>query len=585
MWLPMRVIGGIVVSKRWYPLVVVAACAGALTLGPMALAAPMEPVGDDWDDLTATFSAIGGMEEFNEGAPRLAQAFIDQNVLFGSTLQASSGPMGPASNLGRCEAIDVAPCDKADRVFLNTVLPLCDASRMRDCVESLYLRKDGVVIDGTPAGEWDGSDSYAFEPVETSLGLTPASGKLPLFTLGTPHSAGTLYAASVQVEVGLTRSGSGWTASPSNLAVQVLPVSKIPFSSGVGACIDAGTLGRDITSCLVTGNRLPDEILGIRARVSPTFGSWIFGRVIDPQIRITEMGDQIILDVEGRPSVTPQGLGIVPADQVTPELARGMPLPDRGTLLTSFAAGQWGSLSLWSAWNPVMRSTAAALKRLWIYRSTSNQFFAASNCLPKNQVAGWISTNAMVYEAAPPTFNATLGTLDFKIGGPAFQPDGSSAVSADYNLYVRSDVAKCIFPGQRITSVATVSVIDGAGGEETSTTSVSEQGDWIRFIARNLMFPNPTPRSVRAQSSNLTVRVSVPKTPPASVFASCTAMRKKYKDGVSYTGAVNTVTVGGKKIVKAALGKPYVSNDIYSANMKLDIDIDGLACEREPRVR
>ena len=62
-------------------------------------------------------------------------------------------------------------------------------------------------------------------------------------------------------------------------------------------------------------------------------------------------------------------------------------------------------------------------------------------------------------------------------------------------------------------------------------------------------------------------------------------MAKKYKDGVSYTGAVNTVTVKGKKVVRPALGKPFVSDAIYSANSKLDKDTDGLVCEREPKVK
>lgn len=560
----------------------VAAC--ALVSGTLAYAAPMEPVNDDWNDLTATF-AIVGQDGFSNGPPMVGQAFIDQNVLFGSTLQASTGSMGgPSANLGRCEEIDVAPCDKANSVYVNTVLPLCDATRTRDCVESLYVRKDGVVTDGAPAGEWDSSDSYTFKAIETDKGLTPASGKLPLFTLDVAHSGGSLYAASVQVDLGLTRRANGWSATSSSLSAQIVPVSKVPFSFDEDACIDAGTSGRN-SDCLVTGHRLPDEVLGIRARVSPTFGAWIFGRVLEPQIVITPLDDQIILDVVGRPAVTPQGLGIVPAAQATPEMLQRLTPPEKGTLLTSFSAGQWGSLDLWSAWNAVTKSSAAALKRLWIYRSSNMGVFGVSNCLPKGQVAGWISTNAMVYEASPPMYNPSTGALDFKIGGPALQPDGTTKVSADYELFMRSDVVKCIWPGQKVASVATVSVLDGAGGEEVTSTSVGEDGVWTKFVARNVMFPNPTASKTRASTTNPTVRVVVPKAPASGVFASCTLLRKKYKDGVSYTGAVNTVTVKGKKIVKPALGKPFVSNEIYSANMKLDTDLDGLACEREPKVR
>lgn len=70
----------------WKAAGVALVTAVALGVGSFAYAAPMEPVGDDWNDLTATFDAVGGMDAFNDGPPTVAQAFIDDNVLVGSTL-------------------------------------------------------------------------------------------------------------------------------------------------------------------------------------------------------------------------------------------------------------------------------------------------------------------------------------------------------------------------------------------------------------------------------------------------------------------------------------------------------------------
>lgn len=59
---------------------------------------------------------------------------------------------------------------------------------------------------------------------------------------------------------------------------------------------------------------------------------------------------------------------------------------------------------------------------------------------------------------------------------------------------------------------------------------------------------------------------------PADQFANCTDMRQQYPGGVARPGAVNT---GGTTTVA-----PTVNLDLYLANMGLDRDGDGIACER-----
>lgn len=570
-----------------------AALAAAATIAPaLAYAAPMEPVNDDWDYVTAAMAMVGGEQEFREGAPRRGQAFIDTNFFLGSVMQATPAPGKPLDMMQdlRCyDGIAAEPCASSSRVLVSVVLPACSASRSNDCVQGLYVRKDGKVEEATPAGEWEADGTTEFDAVQTTKAPTPASGRLPLFRLAsTPHAGGDIYAASVSLDFYMTRSGNAWTPFVADLGAQIMGVSTIGQDMSQEACMNqlANGVGGDAGTCLVTTDRLPNEVFGLKAKVSPIFGSWIFGRVVEPQIQITSSGNQIVLDVEGRPGIVPQSVAVVPVDQVTQDMqAFSPPLPTTGTLLISGKAGQPLSLRTWSAWNAATKSTAASLKRLWLFRSADVSATGLARCLKQGEVGGWISTNAMVYEATPPTYDSATGALDFKIGGPALQPDGSSRVSADYELFLRSEVSTCIWPGQKVANVATVSVLDGAGGEEVTSTSVGEQGGWTKFIARNVLFPNPTSSRARAGAVNPTVRVVVPKAPSAPTFASCPVMWKTYKDGVSYTGAINTVTVKGKKIVKPALGKPFVSDDIYLANAKLDKDKDSLACEREPKVR
>ena len=59
----------------------------------------------------------------------------------------------------------------------------------------------------------------------------------------------------------------------------------------------------------------------------------------------------------------------------------------------------------------------------------------------------------------------------------------------------------------------------------------------------------------------------------AKKFNNCTELNKTYKGGVAK--AVNIKNKGGKTKFT-----PFVSKEIYEANIKSDRDKDGIACER-----
>jgi hypothetical protein len=69
-------------------------------------------------------------------------------------------------------------------------------------------------------------------------------------------------------------------------------------------------------------------------------------------------------------------------------------------------------------------------------------------------------------------------------------------------------------------------------------------------------------------------------TPGTTTYASCVELRQDYPRGVGTRAAVRRTAVKGRK--------PAVDLEVYEANRTLDIDRDGLACERsrpEPRRR
>jgi len=250
-------------------------------------------------------------------------------------------------------------------------------------------------------------------------------------------------------------------------------------------------------------------------------------------------------------------------------------------------AGQVGSIDEWRRWSHYFGPRSDALVRIWGFRSSNGSFAGAQRCLVDGQVGGWVSTNAMVFDATPPVYDPALRSMDFKIGGPALKPQGGLA-SAEYDFHLRKSVADCLWPGEDIKAVASVSVVGGEGDENVTTTAVDVDRDWVKFTARNVLFPRVpevTTRASRPLGKTPTIRVTMRSPNDSRVFRTCADMRRVYRDGVSATGAVNVVKVKGKTVKRPALGKPHISDAIYAAHARLDADRDKLVCEREPRVR
>ena len=130
------------------PVVLVSMFSTVMALGGVALAAPMEPVNDSWDSMSGA-RAIVGESGMVEGPPHLGQAFIDENLYFGSNLTGHARSMdgGGMRYLGRCGDFTATPCDTASMVGVQIILPACREDRTIDCVDGLYVRKDGRVED------------------------------------------------------------------------------------------------------------------------------------------------------------------------------------------------------------------------------------------------------------------------------------------------------------------------------------------------------------------------------------------------------------------------------------------------------
>lgn len=476
-------------GRNWTRLVSVVTAVVLVSSG-VAASASMQPVNDDWDMQREIDTFV---QATPPGEAVLGRSFVDRPFFNSSKLWADFTGQ-------TCPAIDKGLCAKANVVLATVVFPHCSAKRTSDCVESLFTR-DGRKVEAQPAGSFRPDNFSTFPAFELFDGTTiPASGELALFRVpSTPHSSGDLYGLSMSLGGVLSRMPQGWVPQPLEVSAHLVPVSLVPRSEAEPACKDPDHVSGD--TCLRSDHRLPDARFGATVRVGPTFGSWVFGRVADLSIDVATSRGVNRLTVEGRPAATPEALGMAYCEPATDFL--GQTCPYIAYQVWSAAAGSPNSLGTWRTWAPYIGSASDAIIRRWSFGSNGARSSSLATCLTPGQLSGWISTDVMVFQAEPPAWNGR--SLDFGVAGPPLTPDGQRA-SGDYEFFLRSDVAECLWKGRNVAKQATVQVIDAGASSQVTTTSVGESKGWVRFVARNFGFPDvPTLRSDKAAS------VKIPK--------------------------------------------------------------------------
>jgi hypothetical protein len=228
------------------------------------------------------------------------------------------------------------------------------------------------------------------------------------------------------------------------------------------------------------------------------------------------------------------------------------------------------AMEMLGVWSKVLKDTAAANPTQWIFYDLGERDIAsASACIKSSKtLAGFVTTNSTTYTATPPIYNEQTGTLDYKVASPHFLPDGK-VFQGNYNLYIDSKVARCIYKFSNAPISATVSITSADGGQQSvATTVVSEQSGWIRLSAAGFTFSSPTlkvkfsqdPNAVAVQTPTPTVEPKAPEvTPtvePKAPEVTPTATAQAIKPITASPKKVTITCVKGKLIKKVAAVSP-----------------------------
>ena len=106
-----------------------------------------------------------------------------------------------------------------------------------------------------------------------------------------------------------------------------------------------------------------------------------------------------------------------------------------------------------------------------------------------SKLVGLVTTNATVFDAVPPTFSG--GILTYKVGGLHYNSQGG-LTSGNYDLVMRSDVARCLYKFTNAPIQASISIAYETGEKQIATQVVNERDGWLYLGAYNFGYSSPT---------------------------------------------------------------------------------------------
>jgi hypothetical protein len=283
----------------------------------------------------------------------------------------------------------------------------------------------------------------------------------------------------------------------------------------------------------------PENVrFGVKIRLQKKISGWLHGRIFNPDATIitTPSGAQTI-EVVALPIRVPIVGEWFHWSQLTPAIQKyildGKVIGGQGFFVSKNQAngnfqemvGTSGeqSFDALSLWLPQLKDRASANPSTWtFYNLNEGELAEASKCISgANDLVGMVTTNATVYAAGTPRFNAANQSLDYKVMAPHFTSKGE-VFKGTYDLRIRSEVARCIYGFTSAPIQASISVLSEDGSMQRATQTVNEDKGWLSLSANGFSYSSPTIQVLLSQSDGTltpTPEITTQATPEPSVKA------------------------------------------------------------------
>ena len=359
-----------------------------------------------------------------------------------------------------CDTLDSLPCAAKTGLSLRIYLPVCGDSTAELCIESLEVSQN------------EKSPLTRAKYLSTMEGRKYAANP----KRGVPEAS----APSVWQVPGVMNSG--------NSDKYVVKVLMDAFISSVNNKLSIFDL-----NAIVDGDSMLSETqkVALTLRIPNTLTGWLNGRLTDPRITVEKFNEnQNRIRVEANPVLVPE-VDIT----LTPEQIAALPNPNffniQGITWGSVNAGNPAAIEWIRQLTGAMKNAASGEHTAWFFSTAGGQ--VTNQCLAdKSRVIGLVTTNSPAYAPGAPEFSD--GSLNYRVGGLHFKPDGKTLNKGTYDLLIRSDVARCLYNLTNAPLSATVSVSYEGGDQQVETTILNEKDGWLHLGAYGFTYSTPTLR-------------------------------------------------------------------------------------------
>lgn len=463
--------------------------------------------------LSAT--ALAPSSAANESPRPVTDAFIDlRDASFGllssrvhaTTSRGNSAP--PDSRL--CEGLSGA-CELSSantaQVSANLNLTTCESAQEIDCIASVALNGKELKISSLPGLTVQG---------DTKTTLAQGAGPTLLTS-----STGDKFLLSVKAEYRFDKEKRAF--EPRALDAMIRPVLEVAGEfadisliqsqrgDGSGFYSETGSrpecLWNSLSICLQESGELNVAVaISLDLQLSSKWSGFFKGRLGNPELQVKRVGLIQKVKVSASPissqkvyfKFDPAALtqtqhaalcaGTTWCEAMSPTYA--------GTRNYLSSAPQ--ALAILPAFGQFHKDTAHKDTVEWSFgvgRMTT------TGCLAPNKgLLGLVTSNAPVFQAGPPTFSS--GSLTYDVAGLHYTSDGDTLFLGEYDLQLRSDVARCLYGFSSAPISATVSVLTDRGNQVVATSSVGEFDGWLRLSAKGFTFSKKRVKVTLSQPLN-----------------------------------------------------------------------------------
>ncbi len=401
--------------------------------------------------------------------------------------------------------IAFAPCKSADQLSV--------------CIEAVRIEnKDGGYRNLTlkkvvPGNYWpadptiglpEGSaPSLWLDPKETD----PNKGYLVAATSGmSPDAPGVEVKGVILHSFQSSISPYEMIAEPGTRGVEVTDFDGVrKITGGAGPhCIWA-----DTGECGVQSEFTPDSRLQLVLHLPTQISSWLLGRMKDPEISVVSLtkNSNLLKDIS-RVTISADSVEIpmisakVDLADVTPAQKKyftdpqnNLGRPDFPNNLKGYIGGNTASsydlaFEKYELFKNQWPKNAQLMLPRWSVRSLMGSTPEFSQCasVSPGKFQGVVTTNASIYQGAPPTFDGE--SFDYKLAGVHNKTNGEE-FKGSYDLVCDSKFARCLYKFSSAPIRASVSITNAEGNSNIATSTFTEKDGWMKLSANGFTFSSP----------------------------------------------------------------------------------------------